>query len=532
MKAGATLANALWLAGSGAETLRYHRALRQPESAQLSWLGHQLKRHASSEYGRRYGFDGIRDYPCFARRIPLTDYAQLAPAIQRIRRGESDVLASGRVTHLAPTSGTTSASKLIPFTATLQRSFRAAIAPWLADLARQRPALLGGPAYWSISPQIAAPGESAQPREIPVGYADDADYLGGASAWLIRQALAVPGSIRLLQDVDAFWFLTLLCLLRQPELRMISVWHPSFLELLLAAAESRWPELLDAVERGVHPSAAARSSPELHGLSAMPDPGRAAALGRIGPGDWTRWWPRLQVVSCWGEQAAEPGWRTLKRELPRVLVQAKGLLATEAVVTLPINDSKPLAVTSHFFEFLDQRGDVRLAHQLEKGKSYHVVVSNGGGLWRYRLGDQVECDGHVHATPSLRFLGRSGRVSDLRGEKLSEALVYQALQSLCAGTPPPALAMVAACERGRQAHYELLICGAQQLGGLQIVAEKLERILCDNPHYALARRLGQLGRLRAREVAPETARNQLLAHQGRLGDAKPHILLTAQDGWQ
>src|SRR5690606_36641210 len=106
------------------------------------------------------------------------------------------------------------------------------------------------------------------------------------------------------------------------------------------------------------------------------------------------------------------------------------LLATAAVVTIPYETMKPVAITSHFFEFRDHRGDIRRAHELEHGHMYEVIVTNGAGLWRYALGDMVECDGHLADTPSLRFLGRKGNVSDLRGEKLSEAFVAESLRTL------------------------------------------------------------------------------------------------------
>ena len=98
------------------------------------------------------------------------------------------------------------------------------------------------------------------------------------------------------------------------------------------------------------------------------------------------------------------------------------------MLTIPIGESFPLATTSHFFEFIDGAGEVRLAHELERGREYEVVLTNGAGLWRYRIGDAVECTGHVAATPSLRFLGRVASLSDLRGEKLSEPFVARVIR--------------------------------------------------------------------------------------------------------
>ena len=61
------------------------------------------------------------------------------------------------------------------------------------------------------------------------------------------------------------------------------------------------------------------------------------------------------------------------------------------------------------------------AHELRTGESYTVIVTTGGGLWRYRLGDLVEVDG---------FFGAS--VSDLCGEKLAETFATRAIAASCA----------------------------------------------------------------------------------------------------
>ena len=493
MSAAATLANSLWLASAFPASRRFERALSDPRRAQEGWLGAQLRRHATSEFGREHDFAALTP-ETFARHIPIHDYADLEQRIHRIAQGERDVLACGRVTHLAPTSGSTGARKLIPFTPGLQQCFSTAVGPWLRDLARQRPGMLGGPAYWSISPQ-SDPGKSDS--VIPIGFADDADYLGGAKAWLVRQALAVPSSIRHVTDTAEFWKQTLLSLLSRRDLRLISVWHPSFMELLAQAAVPVWSTLMASLE-----------------------PKRGAELQAIGPYDWTRWWPDLQVLSCWGEQAAEAGWRALTKALPHVLVQPKGLVATECVVTIPLGSERPLAVTSHFFEFLDGDGNARLAHQLERGGEYEVVVTNGGGLWRYRLGDMVACIGHVRATPTLRFLGRAGRVSDLRGEKLSEVFVAQVLSDMWNDGDQRQWAALRARGDEGFAGYDLLTASDRV-----DLAERVDQALFANPHYALARRLGQLAPVRLVTVGADEAAKQLLAHQGRLGDAKPAVLL-------
>ena len=79
-----------------------------------------------------------------------------------------------------------------------------------------------------------------------------------------------------------------------------------------------------------------------------------------------------------------------------------------------------------------------------------MVLTTGGGLYRYRLQDLVEVTGHTApggGCPVLRFVGREGHVSDWFGEKLHERHVRTALEGvLAAGALQPEFAMLA-CER-------------------------------------------------------------------------------------
>jgi hypothetical protein len=339
-------------------------------------------------------------------------------------------------------------------------------------------------------------------------------------------------------DVERWRYVTLLALLRRRELRLVSVWHPSFFELLLAAARDAWPLLCEDIRAG------GCRCEQADWARAGPDGKRARELLQLGPLACREWWPRLRVISAWGGGAAEAGLADLRQRFPGVLAQPKGLLATEAAVTLPWRGRHALAVTAHFFEFLDASGNIWRTHELEAGRRYEVVVSNGGGLWRYRLGDLVEVEGFEKATPALRFLGRVGNVSDLRGEKISETFVAEVLEKLWSaeGAGRPQFAMLVARggenETGAPAAQCAAVADSMAPGYARVVdagyagcaetlAARLERALAANPHYAIARRLGQLAPARVR-VADGDARGDFIraemAAGRKLGDIKFPVL--------
>jgi hypothetical protein len=64
------------------------------------------------------------------------------------------------------------------------------------------------------------------------------------------------------------------------------------------------------------------------------------------------------------------------------------------------------------------------------GQAYTVVVTTGGGFYRYALHDIVEVTGRLGRAPCLRFVGKTDLVSDQFGEKLNERFVAQVSQAI------------------------------------------------------------------------------------------------------
>lgn len=504
-------ANLLWAGSSIRAWHRYRAALRDPATAQEQVLSRYLAENAETAIGRAHGFSTIRSAEEYQARVPTTTYDDLEPLVQRVARGETGVLTRSQVTRLVPSSGSTAAAKLIPSTRSLQCEFSRAIGAWIVDLYLHRPRLMGGTAYWSISPAMPAPSRRDPVDTVPVGFDDDSAYLGGTRRALVRAVLAVPSGVSAITDLDVFRHTTLLFLMRARELRVISVWHPSFLVCLLEALESRWDRLVA----------------ELGGRDAR----RAAELRRLQPDDVQGIWPKLALISCWGDGPARSAAASLARRFPHAEMQPKGLIATEAIVTIPFGGQHPLAIGSHFFEFLDPNGCARLAHQLERAVEYSVVVTTGGGLYRYRLADRVTVDGWCDATPSLRFLGKEDSVSDLFGEKLSDAFVANVLGSLLADGERAAFAMLAPHRTASGTSYTLFIESGRSAP--PDLAAALERELRRNPHYAWCVDLGQLRPARVMRVGPgahEAYLDFCVAKGRRLGDIKP-VSLDPDTGW-
>jgi len=510
----ATAANAAWFAACYPAYRGFCAALDDPRRVQLQLLQRYLRRNEGTAFGKMHGFTAINDLRSFRHAVPIRSYDEFTPWIDRIVGGEQRVLSSERVIRLMPSSGSTRGAKLIPYTRELQREFNRAIGPWIVDLYRRTPKLMGGCAYWSITP-VARKDLNREKSSIPIGFDEDSAYLGGMRQRLVNAVMAVPGEVRHLDDIEEFRFATLRHLLARRDLRLISVWHPSFLDLLLDVARTRWNELVDALHQT--------------------NPKRAAEVRELGPENWIQIWPNLNLISCWADASAAGPADALTKRFPGVTVQPKGLLATEAFISIPFRDHWPLAICSHFLEFEDDDGQLFLADELRTGAEYGVVVTTAGGLWRYRLGDRVRCDGWLGRTPSIRFVGRNDLVVDQFGEKLSDGFVGRAIGQLLKDAELSAdFAMLAPDRHGCEKFYTLFLSISRgSTVASRELAGALDRQLRANPHYAYCRDLNQLGHprlFRIRRHAYETYVAVARERGQRLGDVKS-VALHANSDW-
>jgi hypothetical protein len=199
-------------------------------------------------------------------------------------------------------------------------------------------------------------------------------------------------------------------------------------------------------------------------------------------------WPNLRVISCWTSAEAREVLSEIGRLFPGVTILGKGLLATEGVMSIPLRrfGGAVPAITSHFLEFVaPESGRAYLVHELERSREYMPVLTTGGGLWRYRVGDRVRVTAIVDGIPVLEFVGRDDSVCDLRGEKLTAAFVGGVIETMRTGGALTGTFAMLTPTRDRTG-YVLFTDAAFAHGDM------LDRLLRANPHYAYCRELGQL----------------------------------------
>jgi GH3 auxin-responsive promoter len=465
-------ANGAWVLSSLREALAFRRGLNRVAEQQERILLGIVQRNARTSFGRAHGFASIRTPREYQERVPVRTYDDFAEEMRRVEAGETNVLTASPVDHFEPTSGSSGASKLIPHTPELRAELERAIAPWISSLATSNPRAFAGRAYWSLSPVGVARRKTS--GGIRVGFDGDEEYLGRFRGALARAVQAVPPSVRTIADIDAFRRATLDHLVACRSLSFISVWHPSFLSLL------------------VEPIA-----------------------------DTTAIWPHLRVISCWADAGCANAAAELGRRFPHTRIEPKGLLSTEGFVSIPFDGANVLAYRSHFVELRSvETGHVVPAAEASIGR-YDILLTTGGGLYRYATDDLVDVTGFAGRCPILRFAGRARHVSDHFGEKLHEVFVRERIDRALGEHGIIARFATLAFDVDR---YVLRIDSDASDDAISRSTARLEELLREGFHYDYCRRLGQLRAVGVRRTKEDLV---AIANGRRLGDVKPSALSSA-----
>jgi len=88
---------------------------KYPFDVQQEMLMKLLKRAKDTEWGEQYNYSSIKSIEQFQQTVPLQDYESIKPYVDRLRKGEKNLLWPGDIKWFAKSSGTTSdKSKFIP----------------------------------------------------------------------------------------------------------------------------------------------------------------------------------------------------------------------------------------------------------------------------------------------------------------------------------------------------------------------------------------------------------------------------------
>jgi len=363
------------------------------------------------------------------------------------------------------------------------------------ELYLSKPKAFHGKSYWSLSPPLKK--KSTTAGGIKIGTTSDTDYFNPITKWFLKNILAVNHQEVNKKSTHDFYLQTARQLLSTKDLSFISVWSPSFIIQLDIFIRSNLKEIVS------HPSISNQRKRKLQSQEFK----------------WKQVFPSLTVVSCWTEAQAAIWLPQLEKLFTGVSIQGKGLLSTEGVVSIPTRMGNALAYNCQFYEFRNtETKEIFLADQLEINKSYEVILSTGGGLYRYNTKDLVEVTTLADELPILKFIGRSSQTSDLVGEKIDPNALVTLVQEI-----------------QQKINYTALVFTKNTADQKSKLLEHINKHLQLNPYYDQAINLGQLSPLEVELIHPQVleriSRAYARRYQIKDGDLKLPLILPMEFDW-
>ncbi len=510
------IARYVYLAWLQRRLRRFLADAQRAQGFQRRALLRKLRRNAASDFGRDFGFRGIRSVADFRRQVPVMTYKEHHPYITRVLAGDVGALfgPGTEILMFAMTSGTTGEPKRLPITVELFREYKSGWRLWGGgvygdhrDLLRKKTLQLSSD--WQ---------QSSTPGGVPCGQISG---LAAASRPLIARPVFLPPAIvTRIHDYAAKHYMTLRLALANERVGMIVTANPSTLADFAHRADAERESLIRDIHDG---TLSCEVPPEIRDALrrniGRRRPDRARQLERIvsehGALLPRHAWPKMSVLAVWTGGSVRIYLPQLADLYGQTAIRDHGLSASEGRMTIPLADGSSAGLLDfyhHFFEFIpvDEHDSanptVLEAHELEEGRDYFIVLTTSGGLYRYDIHDVVRCVGFEGQAPLVEFLNKGKNFSSLTGEKLSEYQAIRAIEHALEELRLPAEAFtLAPVFEQQQPRYVLLAEPRVHQGKAAELARRtqanLERI---NVEYAEKCASGRLLPIEVREVPAGT----------------------------
>ncbi len=369
--------------------------VKYPHEVQDEWFKRLINAGRSTEWGRLYDYKSINSYVDFANRVPVSDYEQLKPFIDRLRAGEQNILWPEEIKWFAKSSGTTSSkSKFIP----------------VSNASLEECHFKGGKDMISLYVNNFPDSEVFDGRGLVMGgshsiteVSTDSYYDGDLSAILIQN---LP-----------FW----VQFMKTPNLNIA---------------------LMDEWEAKIEMMAHETMQHDVTSIAGVPS-WTMVLLRKIleisGKENISEVWPRLEVFFH-GGVSLDPYREQLRQLIPSGKMHyMETYNASEGFFGIQdLSDRNELLLMLDygiFYEFIpvdalqDENPKVLRLSEVEKGVVYAMVITTNAGLWRYLIGDTVI---FTSLSPfRLKITGRTKSYINTFGEELMVDNAEKALSIAC-----------------------------------------------------------------------------------------------------
>lgn len=442
------------------DRLQQHaRYIDHADAVQQGELVRLVEKAALTRIGRKYDFSTIRTYKQFASTLPLYSYEDLRPQIMRMVNGSKDELWPGRCYNFAQSSGTTGGrSKYIPIT---RESFQWNHYLGASDVVSH---------YLNLNPSSRI-------------FSGKAFILGGSFA----NNLQLKSGVRV-GDLSASLIENM-----NPLANLMRI--PGKQVALMEDWSEKLPRLVEA--------SIGANVTNLSGVPSWFLTVLRQVLERTGKSSIHEVWPNLEVFFHGGiafgpyRQQYEEICDMDKMHFLDTYNASEGFFAVQSDWS---NQAMLLLLdVGVFYEFLpiedidSETPEVYPIWEVEKGRTYELIITAANGLWRYRLGDTVTIE---QLNPvKIKIAGRTHSFINAFGEELMVHNADHAITLAAQETGAEVLNYTAApvyAQGGKRGYHQWLIEFAHEPQDIDRFMQLLDRHLREvNSDYD-AKRTGDI----------------------------------------
>ena len=384
------------------------------EKLQRNVLADILSQAQDCQYALDYNFRNISSYEQYVHNVPIKDYLDFKPYIEKNMQTNAHELSQQKTAHYLKTTGTTGQAKYFIETNLGAKAKELAVDMWNYSIAR-KVEVLQDP---NVKILIIV-------NNIYDDYADNGLAIVRSSAAAVKilyqrhpQIYIHPFSVYEVaitnQDRN---YLQAFYALKEKNFNVLFCNNLAHFGIILDCIETNFPQLLKDIRYGklsINLTEADRYELE---KDLAPDFARAAELEQIfnendGALSYDLIWPNFVFVGTWLSGSIGHIADDVLRRLPdKVKCISEGYGCSEAMINIPMEFNEPNGVISsfgYFFEFLPINGGAPLpAWQVKDGGYYELILTTYSGLYRYNLHDIVKVEGFLGTTPKIKFCCKS-----------------------------------------------------------------------------------------------------------------------------
>ena len=458
---------------------------KYPHEVQNELFISLLEKAKNTEWGRTYGYADIKTPEQFQERVPISTYEEFYPYIERLMKGEQNILWPTKIEWFSKSSGTTNArSKYIPVS---KES--------LEDCHYK-----GGKDLLSIYVN---------------NYPDTKLFTG--------KGLSLGGSHR----PNEFNSQTSVGDVSAVIMQNLPIWAEAIRTPPLKVA------LMDNWDEKIAKMVEITTKENVTSLSGVPT-WTYVLLNRIlevtGKNNILEVWPNLELFAH-GAVAFGP-----YRELFRQLIPSQQMHYLEiynasegffGIQDQRDTEDEMLLMLDYgvYYEFIpaeefeSEHPKTLQLHEVEVGKNYALVISTNAGLWRYKIGDTIK---FTSLQPyRIKISGRTKHYINAFGEEVIVENAEEAIRSACDATGAVITNFTAApiyIENKSRGGHQWLIEFSQQPNNLERFTDVLDKTLRKiNSDYDAKRYQDMALHAPVITVAPQGAFLNWLRSKGKLG---------------